>query len=196
MTKQLLHTLATICVFMACSGQQDTQIDLEAMKFDENIYELAKGREVLEEDMSIGTTLSSTYLYNSNLFRFGPINGREDNDVFFLRNQNNRKKIEGFVLLMEQTDQYLEIYHYFKGKYGNPKVVTPLPSFDRDGMQSSLTAFLWHVGKNRLALLSGYYKYSSALEIKTIPAYLYVIDKQAKDIYDQPLIDRLLKGYD
>ncbi|HEY5750116.1 MAG TPA: hypothetical protein VIU12_28820 [Chryseolinea sp.] len=193
MNKQLFHMLAIISIAMACSNQQNTQIDLEELTFNENIDKLTKGMKTFEEDVRIGTTLPSVGLYDSNRFRFGPVNGRPDNDVYFLRNKNNRNKIEGLVVIIDQTDQNLEIYHYFTSKFGNPKVWYPLPSFDRDGMQSGVTAYLWHIDKNRFALLSCIYGYDSA--IKTIFSHLYVIDRQAKDIYNQPLIERLTMNF-
>lgn len=150
--KKLLLLLAILPFFMACNGQEKT--DLKEIIYSENANTLLNRKvEPTKEAQEMVTKLPAYAFYDQQIenFNFGNINleKNEDSYVKILVNSFSGSKVLA-VMINEKDNPVLaeKIKTYLTNEYGKPKVMEPEPTVKINNIILGNSAYKWINSKN------------------------------------------------
>ena len=179
------------------------RIDLESLTFKEKSIDLLKSLSTNDEPREINTTLPVKYTQDIGDFKFGDINlikSKEKdltyNKVGLLFEKPNNSKIVGITINIENKEQSIEILNYLKSKNGNPKIIAPIPTENKNGQLLGYSSYLWKTTNNKFIVLSQSYGYINGK--RDISSLIYIVKNNVK-VTDPPsqelVVDRLMRTY-
>jgi hypothetical protein len=141
--KKVILLFMTSLIIMSCNSQS---IDLELLKFDQQIPESVLNIKKIKEDTDVTYGLSSYRTDELQNFKFGDItfskysvpNGFDDaySEIYVHVDNYKENKYLGFSISIANEKEGIALLNYFKKKYGKPE--------ERDKLGNS-TAFVWEL---------------------------------------------------
>ena len=189
-----------MCFLLCTACQSQEKTDLEKVDFSKSYKEIFKNVKFQTDQQEIVTTLPVAYTKNVSPYKFGTVSFQNSSEeaiksstVGILINNITERQTKGVKIEVEDTGASNNLLTYLKSQYKAPKILSGIPTKNKEGKVVGNAAYQWNLS-NKTLLLVQYYEYTN--NKPNVSSVLYLVDNQVLSYASQEtVVSRLIKTY-